>query len=497
MAPNVKSLIDHTIQHAILGVTSGGGGGGVPTAHALRHKHGGVDEVATGTPTANAIPKADAGGKLDVGWLPAASLPKMYVVADEAARLALTVEEGDEAKQLDTGKHWIYDGSDWFEYPDTQLGPHSLGGVNHTADTLASLNTKVSDATLIDTGDSRLSDARVPTTHATSHENGGGDEISVAGLSGELADKQPVKAHDLAGSDHNADTLANLNTKISDANLIDTGDSRLSDARTPTSHASSHNAGGGDALAIDAAAAIGSLRTVGTGALQACAGNDSRLSDSRTPTGHASSHQNGGADEIATATPTANSIPKTAGSTTLDAGWVADGSDGTAIHDNVNGEVNAITEKVTPVDDDVLILEDSAASYAKKKVKISSLPGGSVFGTEYESAVSEGESTTTSLTYVPKLSHTTPTLPAGDYLIQWNWEIKTTNGAKAVLARVELDDTTELAEDGSLLTIFDETSGFAVVTLTNATHQIDIDFKVVSGATATLRRARLTIWRLS
>jgi len=34
-----------------------------------------------------------------------------------------------------------------------------------------------------------------PIAHASSHENGGGDEISVAGLSGELADNQPPKTH--------------------------------------------------------------------------------------------------------------------------------------------------------------------------------------------------------------------------------------------------------------------------------------------------------------
>ncbi len=68
--------------------------------------------------------------------------------------------------------------------------------------------------------------AGAPAAHATSHENGGGDEINVAGLSGELADNQPPKAHDLGGADHNADTLANLNTKVSDATLDDSGDSR-------------------------------------------------------------------------------------------------------------------------------------------------------------------------------------------------------------------------------------------------------------------------------
>lgn len=75
-------------------------------------------------------------------------------------------------------------------------------------------------------------------------------------------------------------------------------DPRLTDARTPTSHASTHDAGGADALAIDAAAATGSLRTLGTSSTSACAGNDSRLSDARTPSAHATSHKSGGTDAI-------------------------------------------------------------------------------------------------------------------------------------------------------------------------------------------------------
>ena len=49
--------------------------------------------------------------------------------------------------------------------------------------------------------------------------------------------------------------------------------------------------------------------------------------------------------------------------------------DGDAIHDNVAGEIDAITEKVSPVADDLLIIEDSAAGNAKKKLKIGSLGG--------------------------------------------------------------------------------------------------------------------------
>lgn len=43
---------------------------GLPASHAATHKHGGADEVATAAAAANAIPKAGAGAKLDISWLP-------------------------------------------------------------------------------------------------------------------------------------------------------------------------------------------------------------------------------------------------------------------------------------------------------------------------------------------------------------------------------------------------------------------------------------------
>lgn len=89
-----------------------------------------------------------------------------------------------------------------------------------------------------------LTVATVATHHAT-HENGGADEISVAGLSGELADDQPAKAHDLGGTKHNADTLANLNAKVNDATLDDRGD-----PRDPNAHKASHEDTGADEISI-------------------------------------------------------------------------------------------------------------------------------------------------------------------------------------------------------------------------------------------------------
>lgn len=67
----------------------------------------------------------------------------------------------------------------------------------------------------------------------------------------------------------------------------------------PGAHATTHQPGGVDPMAVDAAAATGSLRTIGAGALQACAGNDARLSNARTPTAHAATHNAGGADVMA------------------------------------------------------------------------------------------------------------------------------------------------------------------------------------------------------
>jgi hypothetical protein len=65
-----------------------------------------------------------------------------------------------------------------------------------------------------------------------------------------------------------------------------------------------------------------------------------------------------------------------AGGGVLPSSSIPDGSDATAIHDNVASEISAITEKASPVGADLILIEDSAAGNAKKRVQITNLPAG-------------------------------------------------------------------------------------------------------------------------
>jgi hypothetical protein len=57
---------------------------------------------------------------------------------------------------------------------------------------------------------------------------------------------------------------------------------------------------------------------------------------------------------------------------------ISSSTDANAIHDDTAAEISAITEKTTPVSTDLVIIEDSAASNAKKRVQVGNLPGGSI-----------------------------------------------------------------------------------------------------------------------
>ena len=131
-----------------------------------------------------------------------------------------------------------------------------------------------------------------------------------------------------------------------------TADSRLSDARTPTAHAvNAATYGYGDAtLAGHVRAGTGLTATTGTLAVAygttgttAAVGNDSRLSDARTPTAHASTHVTGGSDVIASVVAAGNAGLMTGADKTKLDGIAAGATVGATWGSNITGQPSTFT----------------------------------------------------------------------------------------------------------------------------------------------------------
>jgi len=107
-------------------------------------------------------------------------------------------------------------------------------------------------ANLVYTSDSRLSDARTPTAHKTSHSTGGTDALTASDIGAAASSHSHSYASTTHASTHSAagsDPLSGISPSQITGTAVITTDSRLSDARTPTAHKTSHSTGGSDALA--------------------------------------------------------------------------------------------------------------------------------------------------------------------------------------------------------------------------------------------------------
>lgn len=146
--------------------------------------------------------------------------------------------------------------------------------------------------------DPRLSDARTPTAHASSHHTGGSDPLAPSDIGAADANH----SHDATDITFTPGIPGDWDTPPSDVDeaLNELAD-RVSDeeSRTPTN--SEVNA----AISTNASASRSALglgnsatRNVGTTAGTVAAGDDARLSDARTPTAHAASHKTGGSDPL-------------------------------------------------------------------------------------------------------------------------------------------------------------------------------------------------------
>lgn len=112
---------------------------------------------------ANGYASLDSGGKVPSSQIPPVALSETAVVADNAARDALTVQEGDTANTLDSGKWWIYDGSTWLE----MTTPATVNSVNGQTGTVSLSIDDISD---VDTTTSAPTDGQVLTWNNSNSE---------------------------------------------------------------------------------------------------------------------------------------------------------------------------------------------------------------------------------------------------------------------------------------------------------------------------------------
>lgn len=164
----------------------------------------------------------------------------------------------------------------------------SLGGA-------AYLNVGTTSGTVCAGNDERLTAPRAPTAHKSTHVTGGVDALSPEDIGAEP--EISIKG-----------TAFNKDFGTTSGTVCQGDDARLTNARTPTSHASTHAEDGSDPITPEDIGAEPAFekgtafnKDFGTGHTDVCRGDDSRLTDARAPTAHATTHVSGN-DAIPAAT---------------------------------------------------------------------------------------------------------------------------------------------------------------------------------------------------
>lgn len=174
---------------------------------------------------------------------------------------------------------------------------------------------------------------------------------------------------------------------------------------------------------------------------------------------------------------------------TIDGSNVPDGADGSALHDDTSGEIAAIAEKTTPVAADLLVIEDSAASNAKKRVQVSNLPGPAKLIAEATALFAS-----TSLTDV-LVTGMTLTPPAGTYAAIFTSSMGTT-GTFNCFASIYLAGAIVLSSERQAnLSPANATDPFcctAIVTV-NGSQAVEGRFRVAGGTGGMFQRSLLLI----
>jgi hypothetical protein len=132
---------------------------------------------------------------------------------------------------------------------------------------IAQLPTGTTGSAVAIGNDARLSDARTPTAHASTHASAGSDPVTPAAIGAVPTARAVATVAPLTGggalsadltlgvsaASTSAAGVAQLATSAQTTAglVVQASDTRLSDARTPTAHATSHKSGGSDAIKLD------------------------------------------------------------------------------------------------------------------------------------------------------------------------------------------------------------------------------------------------------
>ena len=150
------------------------------------------------------------------------------------------------------------------------------------------------------------------------------------------------------------------------------------------------------------------------------------------------------------------------------------------------------------------MIEDSADSDAKKRITVGSLPT-AIFGQDYSRVEDTAQSTTTSNSFVTKLTMTTGAL-TGTYRVSWSAVIGQSNPQDKCEAR--LRNTTDAVtvgnqnSDGIRIEPKDSTNrypvgGWDLIVFSGAAKTFVIQWREQDGSTARIEDARIEIWRVS
>ena len=202
-----------------------------------------------------------------------------------------------------------------------KAGTGLTGGGTLEADRTLTVKYGNTAGTACQGNDVRLADARTPKPHKATHQTGGSDAITPADIGAAAKTIQIKPGTGLTGGGTlEADRTLTVSYGTAAGTACQGNDARLSNARTPTAHKTTHATGGTDALTpadigavpttvqviagtgLSGGGSLAANRTLavsfGTTAGTVCQGNDSRLNNARTPVAHKATHAAGGADAL-------------------------------------------------------------------------------------------------------------------------------------------------------------------------------------------------------